>query len=51
VQRRELEARLDMLVTAMSKAAQAGVTLQTVDLAGDDPNRCVTTPRWAGGSE
>lgn len=51
VQRRELETRLTTLVTTMSKAMQAGVTLQKVDLAGEDPSRCVTTPRWAGGGE
>lgn len=51
LQRRELETRLNLLVTVMSKAAQAGVTLLTVDLTGDDPKRCVTTPRWTGGND
>ncbi|MEI6972355.1 MAG: FtsQ-type POTRA domain-containing protein [bacterium] len=50
-QRRELEMRLTTLVTTMSKARLAGVTLQQVDLTGEDPNRCVTIPRWTGGED
>ena len=41
----------DLKERALLQAAQAGVTLLTVDLTGDDPKRCVTTPRWTGGND
>lgn len=51
VQGRELEVRLKTLVTTIWRAGQAGVTLQKVDLAGNDPTRSFTTPTWSGGVE
>lgn len=51
VQGRELEVRLKTLITTIWRAGQAGVVLQKVDLAGNDPTRCFTTPPWSTGGE
>ena len=51
VQNREIETRLELLVATIWRASQAGVTLQSVDLIGPNPGRCVTVPRVPGGGE